>query len=105
MKHKLVIEVPGTDALPLVEPFEAGSLGAEVFSHITLVCRRVSPFELKPDKVESLRSALYSGLLWGHALPQTPVLPAGSLHISHVRMLTEQPDGAWAAAHDFELGR
>ncbi|MFZ5817597.1 MAG: hypothetical protein ACOY93_20245 [Bacillota bacterium] len=105
MRHKLVIEIPGKGALPLTEPFEVGSLGAELFSHITLVCRRVAPFELHPREVESLRTALHSGLLWGHTPPPAPALPARGPMVSHVRMLTEQPDGDWVPVHDFELGR
>lgn len=105
MRHKLVIEVSEEGPIPLVEPFEAGSLGAELFSHITLVCRTIPPFELTPRTVDTLRSALLSGLLWGQA-PSAgeSKSPAGCL-ISHVRMLTEQPDGRWVPAHDFELGR
>lgn len=105
MRHKLVIEVPGSGALPLVEPFEAGSLGAEVFSHVTLVCRRIPPFELSRPQVGALQSALLSGLLWGQASPANLCPPADPALISHVRLLTEQPDGGWAPAHDFELGR
>lgn len=105
MRHRLVIEDPEGVILPLMEPFEVGSLGAEFFSHITLVCRRIAPFELCPREVEKLRSALHSGLLWGHTAPAAPDLPKAGTLISHVRMLTEQPDGNWTPAHDFELGR
>lgn len=105
MRHKLVIEVPENGVFALMEPFEVGSLGAEFFSHITLVCRRVTPFELCPQKVAALRSALHTGLLWGYASPDAPCPPRAGAVISHVRMLTEQPDGNWFPAHDFELGR
>lgn len=105
MRHKLVIEVPGNDLLPLMDPFDVGSLGAEFFSHITLVCRRVPPFELSPGEVARLQSALHSGLFWGRAAPAASEMPKVRTLISHVRMLTEQPDGNWIAAHDFELGR
>ncbi|MFZ5822767.1 MAG: hypothetical protein ACOY94_00245 [Bacillota bacterium] len=105
MRHMLVIEVQEGSPLPLMEPFEVGSLGAEFFSHVTLVCRRIPPFELSLAEMEKLRSALHSGLLWGHDTPAAPELPKSGALVSHVRMLTEQPDGNWIPAHDFELGR
>ncbi len=103
MRHKIIVELPDSGPVTLVEPFEVGGLGAEIFSHITLVCRRLAP--VPAGELEALRNALYTGPLWGGQQSAAPVPVAFAGQISHLRLLAEQPDGEWAPTYDFELGR